>query len=149
MEYNQRFKEQIDVLEAYNGGVLFHNSPVATVGEVKVLVLDAKSADDMEKAQTSARGKYLDIAFLVRSDRRRYGELVLSLKNDYSKQQHNYPNTLTDMYRLMMAFDPTRATPVAGGRNEGMNFRNVVADSEDTGTRDTGRVSGAWRTLEC
>ena len=54
------------------------------------------------------------------------------------------------MYGLMVAFDPTRATPVDGGRNEGLNFRNVVADSEGTGDGDhggdgdTGRKLGFW-----
>ena len=34
------------------------------------------------------------------------------------------------MYGLMMAFEPTRATPVGGGRNKGLNFGNVVSDSK-------------------
>ena len=52
------------------------------------------------------------------------------------------------MYGLMVEFDPTRATPVAGGCNEGLNFGNVVADSKDTGTGDTGG-GGSGRKLEC
>ena len=83
---------------------------------------------DVEKAQASARGKYLATDFLLSSDRCRYGELILSLKNDYAKQHTTYPKTLTDMYGLMVAFDPTRATAVSGGRNEGMNFGNVAAE---------------------
>ena len=39
---------------------------------------------------------------------------------------------------LMVAFDPTRATPVVGGHNEGLNLRKVVADSKVAGTGDTG-----------
>ena len=42
------------------------------------------------------------------------------------------------MYGLMVEFDPTIATPVTGGRNEGLNFGNVVADSEGTGDVDHG-----------
>ena len=44
-------------------------------------------AADVEKAQTSAMRKYLATAFLLSSDRRQYVELVLSLNNDYAKQQ--------------------------------------------------------------
>ena len=66
-------------------------------------------------------------AFLLSSYRRRYGELVLSLKNDYAKQQKKYPKTLTEMYGLVVAFDPKRATAVSGGRNKGTNFGNVTA----------------------
>ena len=59
-------------------------------------------------------GKYLATAFLLSSDRRRYVELILLLNNDYTKQQRKYLRTLTDIYRLVVAFDPTRATPVDG-----------------------------------
>ena len=49
----------------------------------------------------------------------------------------------------MVAVDPTWATPVAGGRNIGLNFGNVVADSEGTGNRDTGDDGDTGRKLEC
>ena len=51
------------------------------------------------------------------------------LKNNYTKLQRNYPRTPTNMYGLMVAFEAMRVTPVTGGRNEGLNFGNVVADS--------------------
>ena len=90
---------------------------------------------DVEKAQVSARGEYLATAFLLSLDRRRYGDLILSLKNDYANQQKNYPKTLTDMYGLMVAFEPTRSTPVSGGRNEGMNFGNMAVEPGTGGGR--------------
>ena len=68
----------------YNGGVLFGNSPGSTARQIATLGLDAEIGADVEKAQTLARGKYLATAFLLRLDRRRYGELVLSLNNDYA-----------------------------------------------------------------
>ena len=50
LEYKQIFKEQIEVLEAYKGGVLFRNSPGATAREISTLVLDAEIESDVEKA---------------------------------------------------------------------------------------------------
>ena len=76
-------------MEEYNGGVIFGNSPGATAREIAILGLNAETEGELEKAQISARGKYLSTEFLLSSDRRRYGELVLSLKNDYAKQQRN------------------------------------------------------------
>ena len=76
----------------------------------------------MEKAQTFARGEYLTTVFLLSTERRQYGELILSLKNDYAKHQRKYLWTLPDMYGIMGAFEPKRVTAVAGGRNEGLNF---------------------------
>ena len=51
------------------------------------------------------------------------------------------------MYGLMVSFDPIRSTPVVGGRNEGLNFGNVIADSEITGDGD--HEGGTGRKLEC
>ena len=52
--------------------------------------LNAETEGDAEKAHVLARGKYLATAFLISSDRRQYGELILSLKNEYAKQQKKY-----------------------------------------------------------
>ena len=57
--------------------------------------------------------------------------------------------TLTDMYGLIVAFDTTRVTPVAGGRSKGLDFGNVVADSEGTGKGDHGGVGGIGKKLGC
>ena len=68
--------------------------------------------------------------FLLSLDRHRYGELIISLKNDYARKQSNCPRTLTNMYGLMLVFNPTRKTPVSRGRNEDPYFGNLVADYE-------------------
>ena len=60
---------------------MFGNSSVDTAREITLLGLDAERADDVEKAQISARGKDLATSFLPSSDRRRYGELILLMKN--------------------------------------------------------------------
>ena len=56
-----------------------------------MLGLNAETKGDVEKAHVSAKGKYLATAFLLRSDRRQYGELIPSLKKDNAKQQKNTP----------------------------------------------------------
>ena len=77
------------MLEAYNGGVLFRNIPGATAQAIATMGLNADTKGDVEKAQILARGKYLATALLLSSDRRRCGELIPSIKNDYAKQQRN------------------------------------------------------------
>ena len=46
----------------------------------------------------------------------------------------------------MVSFEPTRATPVVGGHNEGLDFGNLVAKSE--GTRDRYHVSGGGKGIK-
>ena len=67
-EYKQRFKEQIEVLEAYDGGVLFGNIPGDTARDIAMLELNADTEGDADKAQVSARGKYLATTFLLSLD---------------------------------------------------------------------------------
>ena len=75
-EYRQQFKEHIEVLKENNGRILFGNSLGATTRKIKLLGLYKESEDAVEKDQTSERRKYLATAFLFRSDRRRYRELI-------------------------------------------------------------------------
>ena len=53
------------------------------------------------------------------------------------------------MYGLMVAFDPTRATPVSGGRSEGLNLWNLAVESKTTGNREHDSGSGIGRNIEC
>ena len=39
------------------------------------------------------------------------------------------------MNGMMVAFEPTRATAVSGGRNKGMNFGNVADEPGNEGDR--------------
>ena len=52
------------------------------------------------------------------------------------------------MYGLMVAFENTRATPVSGARNEGLNFGNMVAYSEHAGDGDHGGAGDIGKKLE-
>ena len=65
LEYKHRFKEQIEVLEAHNRGVIFGNSPGATTREIAMLGMNTETEGNVEKAQVSAREKYLATAFLL------------------------------------------------------------------------------------
>ena len=95
-------------MEAYNGGVLFGNSPGATAQEIAILGMNVETKGEVEKAQILARGKYTETAFLLSLYRLRHGEMILSQKNDDAKKQRNYPKTLLYMYGLMLAFNITR-----------------------------------------
>ena len=56
-EYKQRFKDNIEVLEAHNGGVLFGEISGTTTREIAMLVLNSETKSEVDKAQVSARGK--------------------------------------------------------------------------------------------
>ena len=60
------------MLEAYNRGVLFEKILGATAQEITILELNAENKGNTEKAQISARGKYLATKFVLSPDRHRY-----------------------------------------------------------------------------
>ena len=43
------------------------------------------------------------------------------------------------MYRLMVAFEPMKATPVDRGRNKGLNLGNMFSESKGTGYSNKSR----------
>ena len=53
------------------------------------------------------------------------------------------------MYGLIVAFDPTKATAVSGGRNEGINIRNVAAKPGTGGDGDHSSGGNIARKIEC
>ena len=53
------------------------------------------------------------------------------------------------MFGLMVAFNTTRVTPVSGGRNEGLNFRNVAVKSKTTGVMNHGSGGSIGRKIDC
>ena len=53
------------------------------------------------------------------------------------------------MYGLMVTFEPTRAIPVSGGCNEGLNFGNVAAEYKNTPDRDHDSGVDTGIKLEC
>ena len=57
-EYKQRFKDQIELFEAYNGGgVLFSNSLGARERKIRLLEINTETVGDVEMAQILARGE--------------------------------------------------------------------------------------------
>ena len=88
-------------------------------------------------------------AFLLRLNRRWYDELIILLKNDYANHQKKYHKTLTYMYGLMVAFDPTRPAPVSRRQNEGMNFGNMAVKTVTEGYGDRGGGGSTGRKIEC
>ena len=53
------------------------------------------------------------------------------------------------MYGLMVDFEHTRPTTVSGGRNKGMNFRNVAVEPGTGGDGDHSSGGDIARKIEC
>ena len=76
----------------HSGGSIGHKPGIkkAIVAETRVVIanLSATQKDDLKK---EGQSHYLAVAFLLGSDRSRFGRLIENLENDYLQGQKNYP----------------------------------------------------------
>ena len=86
---------------------------------------DKKCAD----ASKVEREKFLAATFLLGADRRQYGGMTTQLRNDYTKGQQIYPETVQKVQAVLMVWEGEKS--LVHGSNEGLSFTNVVDDNSD------------------
>ena len=75
-----------------------------TLAEVKEWITKVKTYEI--KIRAAARERYLAMMFLKKVNRKKYGDLWVSLKNNYSRGTDQYPHTLSDAYSLVCSHTP-------------------------------------------
>ena len=130
-EYYEQFKNQTDVLTHIGAGIgndeAITNQVLRSQGVDVDDVMDAQQ----ETAETEGIQWYHALAFLMGSDRSRFGHLLEKLENDVTAGNDNYPKTLTDAYNMLLEWkdDPRLLTRMAG--NDGISFAtNTVQTNE-------------------
>jgi len=63
---------------------------------------DTAAPETLIAAQKYAREQYLACAFLLGSDRKRYGKLLKNLENRFTQKTDKWPKTITDAYSLLL-----------------------------------------------
>ena len=76
---------------------------------------DPTNPTDAEKATAimAAREEYLAISFLMKSDKKRYGSLLVDVENEYTRGIDSYPKTLSKAYDMLVNYrsaQPHRGT---------------------------------------
>ena len=106
-KYLEKFKDLVSMIEQ-NGGDIGIDSKAVTkeLTDMGVTLTHATAAQDL-KARQLAYEKYLAVAFLLGSDRRRYGKLIDELQNDFTKNSNTYPKTVTEAYNLLINYKNT------------------------------------------
>eukprot|EP00978_Attheya_sp_CCMP212_P006553 scaffold15183_cov61-Attheya_sp.AAC.2 len=123
--YMENFQNIIDIIE-HSGGVIGYEP-----GVIQALAdeqgIDVNAATIAEKAALGkeAQGMYLAIAFLLNSDRNRFGRLIEDLENSYLHGKDNYPKTVTSAYNIITTWKQDLRNMVRGATNDGISFLNV------------------------
>ena len=64
------------------------------------LMTDDKIKEQKAIAKKDLKKKIIAMAVLKRADKRRYGNLHISLKNSYLLRKNNYPDTIPDVLQF-------------------------------------------------
>ena len=101
-EYYDQFKNQTDVLEHIGAGIGNDEAIMKQVLRSQGIDIDEATEAQEEAAETEGTQWYLALAFLMGSDRSRFGRLLEKLENDFTAGNDNYPKTLTDAYNMLL-----------------------------------------------
>lgn len=101
-DYLERFKSLVEVLE--HQGEEIGNSQT----RVNSFLNDPEYANgnQIEQAQAQAREEYLAVALILKSDKRRYGDLVTDLVNEHTRGLEGYPDTISKAYDMLVHYKP-------------------------------------------
>ena len=111
-KYHEQFTGLKEVIEHYGGKVGLHPNLIkdeleSITGSPYNESIDYDE-DDIEKARSDSRDKYLACLFLLSTDRIRYGSLVDGIENDHVKGLNTYPKTLQEAFALLTQTKATR-----------------------------------------
>ena len=130
-EYYEQFKNQTDVLDHIGGGIGDDDAITRQVLRSQGIDTDEATEAQEEAAEIQGIEWYLALAFLMGSDRTRFGHLLEKLENDFTAGHDNYPKTLTDAYNMLLEWkdDPRLLMRMAG--NDGISFATTTAETNE------------------
>ena len=131
--YLKNYEAILSVLEHL--GIQLGSEPTlieCTATELGMGPADTLSTDDLAKCKARAMERFQAIAFLHRSDSKRYSNLLCDLENLQSRGEDQYPKTITDAYNMLAQYKaPTgtgrRPTPNPNGGPTGVSFLQAGA----------------------
>jgi hypothetical protein len=122
-DYLNKFKDMCQVIEHY-GGSLCDDKATIDQEEITIQLNDSKDTNEEIRieAKDIAKNKSMAMAFLKRSDKGRYGQLLTDLKNQYSRGTDQYPVSVTEAYNLLVSYKkPETNRNLRPGGNNGRN----------------------------
>ena len=130
-EYYEQFKNQTDVLDHIGAGIGDDDAITRQVLCGQGIDTDEATEAQEEAAEIQGIEWYLALAFLMGSDRTRFGRLLEKLENDFTAGHDNYPKTLTDAYNMLLEWkdDPRLLMRMAG--NDGISFATTTAETNE------------------
>ncbi len=143
--YLEQFQNVVDVIE-HSGGLLgFEPGVVRDIATEKGYDEDNLTEAQKDEVRIEGKNRYLAVAFILGSDRSRYGRLIEELENSYLMGENNYPVTVTGAYGLLTNWKQDPRNLMRGIGLDSVSFTNVDdggADGKDVALANDGKPRG-------
>jgi hypothetical protein len=132
--YLDKFQNCVEVIEHCGGNI---GTDVGLVNETlstasPPISRSTATPGELQAAEDYTREKFLACAFILGSDRIRYGKLVEDLENDYTQRVDKFPKTIVDSYSLLLHWKQNpRNLMRAIGTNDGVSFANIGENDQE------------------
>ena len=97
-----------------------------------------QTTDKINKARVRAQNEYLGILFIMKSDPKCYGQLVVELQNNHTRGTDQYPQTLTRGYVVLVNYHSPRPGGRIDQQDGGVSFLNNHDDEQSNRSSDRG-----------
>ena len=147
-DYYESFLNKIEVY-VFSGGST-EPSPGALEYAIELLGWNANEITESKKA--IARDMEWANMFLLNADQGQYGELLITLQNDYLNGQNNYPRTLVEAYNRILYWKSPKLRFTIRTANNGVTFVHTGNNDEVTLTtagRSQPRVKKSKEQIRC
>ncbi len=146
---NQEYYDEFNslVLTGEECGATIGSHPGAINDVLSTTAVDARNPTNIERKEAIkiATDRYLAVAFLLGSDRIRYGILIEEIENEYlrnridSSKVGTYPTTVAEAYDYLCNYkkDPKNLARLLGQQLGGENLSSSVAFAQQGKPQDT------------
>ena len=138
-QYYETFTNTVEVIEHCGGGIGTDHSLVTEMlgGTDRAITSEAA----MTNAEKLAKEKYLACAFILGSDKTRYGKLVEDLENAFTQGDDKFPKDMVSAYNLLVNWkqNPQNYVRIVDGSSDGAMFVTDAADDEAENNAFTGK----------
>ena len=155
--YLEQFQNMIDVI-GHTGGMVGHQPGIERDIMRRERSIDPTNATTMQQMEIEkeAQKGYLAVAFMLGSDKARFGHLPENLENDYLQGQNNYPTSITAAYSLLTNWkeDPRNLRRTSGPVSNGVLFTNVDGEHGEQDIEvslkldESGKIPKSWILLD-
>lgn len=108
-------------------------------------------AAHLKTASNKAKEAYLAAAFILGSDRNRYGKMLEDMENDFTTGIDKYPKTLVNAYNLLLHWkqNPRNLARIPGSPSDGVAFATTGTEADRNGRRPPRRDKSDIECYNC